>query len=256
MPLRQSFAWWSFAQGKEKDPSLLGLAASIGFTGVDFLDEELWPAAREAGLALVVADGHAGADTGENGFNDRANHHGLRDEVRRNIEKAVREEVGHLAVAFGNRHGLSDADAVSVCAEGLAPVAAEAEEAGVGLLLEPLNSTVDHPGHQCDQSWLAFSVARQVSSPALRILYDAYHMQIMEGNLLTTIGGNLRLIGHVHVAGVPGRGDLDHRQEVNWPAVARLLRKHDYPGFVGHEYFPEDGAATALARSFTVFAGG
>lgn len=254
MTLRQSFAWWSFGEGLRDRAALLTAATNIGFTGVDFLDEDLWPVACDVGLGLVVTDGHTGADTAVHGFNDRGNHRALGDEVKHAIDRAARAGIGHLAVAFGNHNGLSDQEAVAVCAEGLAPLAEEAEQAEVGLLLEPLNSTVDHVGHQCDRSWMAFSVVDQVGSPALRVLYDGYHMQLMEGNLMTTIEDNLERIGHVHVAGVPGRRDPDHRQEVNWPAVARLLHDRGYSGFIGHEFFPEGDTEDALKRSFSVFA--
>ncbi|MBE8520463.1 TIM barrel protein [Amycolatopsis sp. H6(2020)] len=247
----QGFAWWSFAGEHEEEPALLKEASRIGYRGVDFLPPGLWPAARDCGLEVVLADGHRSLEVG---FNDRANHAALHDEVRRSLETAQREGVPWLAVNAGNRGAASDADAVGICAEGLAPLAAEAAEADVGLLLEPLNSKVDHPGNQCDRTSWAVAVVDQVGSPALRVLYDVYHMQIMEGDILRTLARFHDRIGHVHTAGVPGRHELDDRQEINWGAVARTLAELGFEGYVTHEFLPRGDVVEALRAAFAVFA--
>lgn len=189
----------------------------------------------------------------EVGFSDRANHRVLADEVRRNLDIAIAGGVRNLAVVSGDWSGPPH-DGVSICAEGLAPLAAEAEAANVRLLLEPLNTKVDHPGQECDSTDWAAAVIEQVGSPALRMLYDMYHMQIMEGNLIRTIREKFPLIGHVHAAGVPGRAELDNRQEVNWRAIAAALRELDYPGYVTHEFIPRGDPVAALRQAFEIFA--
>ena len=211
--MRQSFAWWSFTLGREVEhATLLREAAAAGAQGVEMLPEALWPVARDAGLALVTLTGH----TLERGFNDPALHAGLADEVRRNIDAAARGGVEAVIVFSGNRIGDgADAPAIAACIEGLAPVAAHAEQAGVRLLLELLNSKVDHPGHQCDRTAFGAAVVRGVDSPALRLLYDGYHMQLMEGDLSRTIRAHFDLIGHVHTAKTPNQHDLDDRQKIN-----------------------------------------
>ncbi|WP_020678885.1 TIM barrel protein [Salinispora tropica] len=248
--IKQSFAWWSFAQAPQQVPDLLRQAATIGYQGVDFLPRDRRQEAYDVGLELTVIDGQ---ECVEVGFSDRANHRALADEVRRNLEIAIADGVLNLAVASGNWSGPPH-DGISICAEGLAPLAAEAEAAEVGLVLEPLNTKVDHAGHECDSTAWAAAVIEQVGSPALRMLYDMYHMQIMEGNLIHTIREKFPLIGHVHVAGVPGRAELDDRQEVNWRAIAAALREHDYPGYVTHEFIPQGDPVAALRQAFEVFA--
>jgi hydroxypyruvate isomerase len=252
MTLKQSFAWWSFEEAGHHNPELLDVAAEIGLSGVDFLPPQLWPRARALGLELVVIDGHEPIEVG---FNDPAQHGLLRDHVRRALDIAVREGVRNLAVMGGDYRGARDDEAIAACVAGLTPLAREAADAGIGLLLEPLNTKVDHPGHQCSSTAWGKKVIDGVCSPVLRLLYDAYHMQIMEGDLLRTIDANIGRIGHVHTAGVPGRHELDQRQEVNWAAIATRLGEHGYDGYVGHEFIPLGDPAAALRHAFTLFGG-
>lgn len=249
--MRQSFAWWSFTHRREVEPaSFLRAAVEAGVAGVEMLPRELWPQARDAGLELATG-GHGRP---EQGFNDATAHEARRDEVRRGIDDAGRGGPRTLIVFSGNRlgHG-SDEDAIAVTAEGLAPVAAEAEAAGVSLVLELLNSKVDHPGYQCDRTAWGAEAVRRVGSPALRLLYDAYHMQLMEGDLSRTIKANIDLIGHVHTAGAPGRRDLDDRQEVNWRGIGGLLRHLGYTGWIGHEFIPRGDPVAALRHAIAQF---
>ena len=250
--MRQSFAWWSFALGlAETGPQkLLTTAADIGYSGVEMLPPELWPAARDVGLDIVTIAGH---DI-EHGFNDAAHHGELHELVGTAIETAAGAAIPFVIVFSGNANSVSDETGIQNCAEGLAPLAAAAERAGVTLLLELLNSKVDHPGYQCDRSWWGFEVVRRVDAAGLRVLFDCYHMQLMEGDLLRTIKADLDLIGHFHTAGVPGRRDLDDRQEIHWPAVAGLLRHLGYDGWVGHEFIPRHDVEGALRQAYRLFA--
>jgi hydroxypyruvate isomerase len=250
--MRQSFAWWSFTLGRDVEPAtLLREAAAAGVQGVEMLPVALWPVARDAGLSLVTLTGHEL----ERGFNDRTRHGALLDEVRRNIDSAAAGGVEAVIVFSGNRiDNGADAPAIAACIDGLMPVVAHAEQAGVRLLMELLNSKVDHPGHQCDHTAFGAAVVRGVASPALRLLYDGYHMQLMEGDLSRTIQAHIDLIGHVHTAGAPGRRDLDHRQEIQWPAIAGLLRHLGYRGWVGHEFVPRGDPIAALQAALVQFA--
>jgi hydroxypyruvate isomerase len=250
MTLRQSFAWWSFAEASTQLPDLLDVAAEIGLQGVDFLPAEHWAQARGLGLELVVVDGHESIDLG---FNDRSRHASLQDQVRRALDGAVAAGVRNLSVMSGSTGEAADAEAIAICTEGLAPLAEEAAAAGVCLLLEPLNTKVDHPDHQCRTTDWGVAVIEQVGSPSLRLLYDVYHMQLMEGDLLRTIDRVFEHIGHIHTAGVPGRHELDDLQEVNWRGVAAHLRAHGYQGFVGHEFVPRADPAAALRQAYDLF---
>lgn len=248
--MRQSFAWWSFTAGRDVDaPSFLSDAAAAGAQGVEMLPEAHWQAARDAGLDIVTLTGHKL----EEGFNDPRRHAALRDEVRRKIDSAV-GNVDAVIVFAGNRFGDgADAPAIAACVDGLAPVVAHAEQAGVRLLMELLNSKVDHPGQQCDRTAFGAEVIRQVNSPTLKLLYDGYHMQLMEGDLSRTIKAHFDLIGHVHTAGAPGRRDLDDRQEINWRGIAGLLQHLHYDHWVGHEFVPRGDPIAALRQACALF---
>ncbi len=250
--IRQSFAWWSFTMGKEVDAAaFLRDAAKAGAQGVEMLPEAHWPIARDLGLAIVTVTGHKL----EEGFNDPSRHAALDKEVRQKIDTAAAGGADAVIVFAGNRFGDGDdARAIDACVQGLAPVVSHAAEAGVGLLMELLNSKVDHPGQQCDRTAFGAEVVRRIGSPSMKLLYDGYHMQLMEGDLSRTIKANFDLIGHVHTAGAPGRRDLDDRQEINWRAIAGLLQHLGYDRWVGHEFIPRGDPIEALRRAIDVFA--
>jgi hydroxypyruvate isomerase len=249
--MRQSFAWWSFTLGKEVEAAqFLRAAASAGARGVEMLPEAHWHVARDLGLSLVTVSGHKL----EEGFNDPGKHAALQEEVRRRIDAAAAGGVEAVIVFAGSRVGDGlDAPAISACVDGLAPLIAHAEAAGVRLLLELLNSKVDHPGHQCDRTAFGAAIVRQVGSSMLTLLYDGYHMQLMEGDLSRTIKANFDIIGHVHTAGAPGRRDLDDHQEINWRAIAGLLQHLGYDRWVGHEFVPRGDPIAALRQAIALF---
>jgi hydroxypyruvate isomerase len=249
--IRQSFAWWSFTMGKDVDPvPFLRDAANAGAQGVEMLPEAHWQAARDLGLSLVTVSGHKL----EEGFNDPSRHALLQDQVRKRIDAAAAGEVDAVIVFAGSRFGDgADGPAISACVDGLAPLIAHAEAAGVRLLLELLNSKVDHPGHQCDRTAFGAEIVRQIATPTLTLLYDGYHMQLMEGDLSRTIKANIDKIGHVHTAGAPGRRDLDDHQEINWRSIAGLLRHLGYDRWVGHEFVPRADPISALRHAIALF---
>jgi len=251
--MRQCFAWWSFTYRRpEVEPrAVLAAAARAGMEGVEMLPTALRPVAADLGLVNVtVKAGEIGQ-----GFNDRARHLALSDRVRRAVEDAAKAGIACVVVLSGDRApGLSDEDGIAACADGLAPLAAEAASSGVTLLLELLNSKLDHPGYHADRSdWAAAVVTRAGSPPGLKLLFDAYYMQIMEGDLIRTVERLLPMIGHVHTAGVPGRRDLDDEQEVHWRGIAGALQRLGYAGWVGHEFVPKGDPAAALAHAAAQF---
>ncbi len=250
--MRQSFAWWAFraADKQRSDRELLAAAADCGIAGVEMLDANLYPMARDLGLSLVSITGH---DI-DHGFNDYRLHPELRDAIRRQIADAHDNGVGAVIVFAGKRADRTHQEGIDATTNGLAALSDEAASAGVALWLELLNSKVDHPDHQCDNSAFAFEVIRRIDSPAVRVLYDCYHMQTMEGDLLNTIASNIDLIGHIHTGGVPGRRELDDHQETNWRAVAGLLRAKNYSGWVGHEFLPRGDAVESLNAAHQLFA--
>ncbi len=158
-----------------------------------------------------------GHETLGDGLNKRSNHDRIEAEVRESLEIASRLGIPGLICFSGNRNaGQTDADAIEACAEGLRRVAPYAEAKGINLNLELLNSKVDHAGYQADHTAWGVAVCRKVGSPRVKLLYDIYHMQIMEGDVIRTIRENIAHIGHFHTAGNPDRKDLDDTQELNY----------------------------------------
>lgn len=250
MTLRQGFAWWSFAEGRDVGVDLLQGAWEAGMRGIDFLPPELWADARAIGYELITIDGHPSID---DGFDQRSEHPKLLDALRRSIETANTHDVRFVTVASGRRVGVSRRAAIEACADAFASVADLAGDAGVGMLLEPLNTVYDHPDHACDTVAWAREVVDKVGSPSLKVLFDVYHTQIMEGDLINRYRDNRDVIGHIHTAGVPGRAEIGDDQEINYRGFARALREHDYRGWVVHEFLPKGEPAQSLREARAIF---
>jgi len=243
---KQSFAWWSFSRGVTDPASFLRSARQIGYEGVELLPPELWDKALDVGL--VIASEGIGSLT--HGLNRREHHATIEEEFHHKLELVDRYKIRNLIVFSGNRMGLDDEEGLQVTIEGLRRLAPAAESQGVTLVLELLNSKVDHPDYQCDHTSWAFRAIEAVASPRVKILYDIYHMQIMEGDIIRTMHQIAGQIGHVHTAGNPGRQDLDQDQELNYPALMHTLDKDGYSGFVGQEFVPKGDSLEALRKAF------
>ena len=245
--MRQSFSWWCFANRGVAADDLLAGAAKIGYEGVELIDEALWPAAQKNGLTISSAGGHQSIDDGLN----RPEHATrIEQELHAGIAKARQWKIPVLICFAGNRRGVNDEAGLEQAAKTLSQLAPVAAEAGVVLALELLNSRVDHPGYQGDRTVWGVELCRRVDSPAVRLLYDIYHMQIMEGDLIRTIEANHEWIAHYHTAGNPGRGQPDDTQEIFYPAVYRAIAKTGYRGFIGHEFLPKSDPLEALRQAF------
>jgi hydroxypyruvate isomerase len=246
--LRQAFSYWCFSnRGVEHDELLAG-AARLGYEGVELIDEKLWPMARDHGLRIASMNGHGSI---ENGLNRSENAARIEKELRDNIAKARQRKIPVLICFSGNRYGGADDKAgLDQCAKTLAQVAPEAAEAGVVLAMELLNSKVDHRGYQCDHAAWGVELCRLVNSPAVKLLYDIYHMQIMEGDIIRTIQANHGYFAHYHTAGNPGRGQPDATQEISYPAIYRAIAQTGYSGFVSHEFLPAGNPLDALKKAF------
>lgn len=241
--LKASYAWWAF-QGRGVDAeSLLHESAALGYNGVEMAEPELWPLVREAGLEIATHRGHGWL---EDGLNTPANHDRIEREIRENIALARQWGCPVLICFSGNRHGASDDEGIEVTATGLSRVAREAEEAGVTLAVELLNSRVDHPGYQCDHTAWGVQMIEQVNSPAVKLLYDVYHMQIMEGDVIRTIASQHQHFAHYHVAGNPGRHAPDDTQELNYPPIYRAIADTGFTCYVGMEFVPQGEPIAAL----------
>ncbi|MCD6415864.1 MAG: TIM barrel protein [Planctomycetes bacterium] len=235
---------------------MLGLCAEIGFAAVEIWsrDEtfgELADAARRHGLTIASMCGHQFPL--EDGLNKRANHDRIEQELRESIDLAVRHGIPGLICFSGNRQPhQSEVEAIEATADGLRRVAPYAEQKGVNLNMELLNSKIDHAGYQCDHTAWGLAVCEKVGSPRVKLLYDIYHMQIMEGDLIRTIRENIGRIGHFHTAGNPGRRDMDDTQELNYAGICRAIAETGYDLYVGHEFNPKGDPIEALRRAYDI----
>jgi hydroxypyruvate isomerase len=249
--LKQSIARWTMHTVAL--PELCRRAQEIGFDAVDLLYPDEWQAARDAGLACSM--GYAARREGfiQNGFNDPANHPMLLAELEASIPRAAQAGVPNLIAMFGNRHGATPAEDVASCVSGLSRIAPLAEKHGITICVELLNSRVDHPGYEGDHTAFGIEVVQAVGSLRVKLLYDIYHMQIMEGDIIRTIRRSIPWIAHFHTGGVPGRHEIDASQELNYRAVAKAIADTGFPGYVAHEFLPLGDPFTAFAEAYRIF---
>jgi hydroxypyruvate isomerase len=235
--LKQSFCRWPYA--RTSLPEVCRRAKEIGFTGIDLLYPEEWPVAHDAGLKVSMGYASHRERFIATGFNDPANHPMLIAELQAAIPLAADAGVPSVIAMFGNRvAGIDDSTAITNCAAGLSQVSPLAEKHGVTVCVELLNSKVDHAGYQGDHTAFGVAVMKAVNSPRVKLLYDIYHMQIMEGDVIRTVRDNIEWIGHFHTGGVPGRHEINASQELNYHAIAAAIADSHYPGFVAHEFIP------------------
>jgi hydroxypyruvate isomerase len=242
--LKQSLARWCYAKIPIDD--LCRAAAGMGITGMDLVAPEDWPVLRKYGITPSMVQG---AGTFNDGWNNKANHEKLEEQARTSIVRAADAKVPNVITLFGARRGMSDQEGIDNCITGLNRVKKFAEDHGVTLCIELLNSKVDHKDYQGDHTSFGVAVVKAVDSPRVKLLYDAYHMQIMEGDLIRTIRDNIQYIAHFHVAGVPGRHEIDDSQEVQWRAVAKAIADLNFPGYIAHEFVPTRDPLASLKQA-------
>lgn len=230
-------------------------AAAIGLVAIElwFRDDslgEIVETARRHGLTVASMIGHSSL---VDGLNNRANHARIAAELTESIDVAAHWGIPGLICFSGNRQpGVSEEEAIEATADGLRMVAPYAKLKGVNLNLELLNSKVDHKGYQCDHTAWGVAVCERVNSPRVKLLYDIYHMQVMEGDVIRTIREHIRWIGHFHTAGNPGRHDLDNTQELNYAGICSAIAATGYDLYVGHEFTPLGDPLAALRQAFTL----
>jgi hydroxypyruvate isomerase len=243
--IRQSVARWCY-QNVPLD-ELCASGAQMGLKAIDLLQEEEWEVPRRYGL--ICSMGYGGGGEIASAMSRVENHAKIEAAFRKSIPQAAKLGVPNLITFSGNRGGMSDEEGAQNTIAGLNRVKNIAEDHGVTICMELLNSKIDHKDYMCDHTAWGVSVVQAVNSPRVKLLYDAYHMQIMEGDLIRTIEQNIDWIGHFHTGGVPGRHELDDTQEVNWAAVMRAIAKSNYAGYVAHEFIPTRDPLTSLREA-------
>jgi len=207
----------------------------MGLESIELLGEKDWPVVQKAGLKCAV--GYATELGIPKGFNRVANHEQLIADFTNMIPKAAAAGVPNLICFSGNREGQDDNEGLLNCAKGIRQIMPLAEKHGVTILIELLNS-YQHEDYQCDRTSWGAALCEMVGSEKFKLLYDIYHMQIMEGNIIENINRYSQYFGHIHTGGVPGRHELDETQELYYPAIMSALVKTGYKGYVGHEFVP------------------
>jgi hydroxypyruvate isomerase len=235
--LKQSLCRWPYA--KISLPELCRRSKQMGFSAIDLLFPDEWSVAADAGLTVSMGYASRRDKFIATGFNDPANHALLLGELETALPRAAQARVTNLIAMFGNRvSGIDEPAAIANCVAGLAKIAPLAEKQGITVCVELLNSKLDHQGYQGDHTAFGVAVMRGVNSPRVKLLYDIYHMQIMEGDVIRTIRDNINWIGHFHTGGVPGRHEINDSQELNYHAIAAAIADLNYQGFVAHEFMP------------------
>ena len=243
--LTQSVCQWCYRDIPLRD--LFKEVSDLGLTAVDLLQPDEWAIARDYGL--TCSTGYADAGNITDGLNDPANHDAIVRGMEQNVPKAAAEGVPQVIVFFGNRRGLTDAEGIDNCVTVLERVAPIAESENVTVVVELLNSKVNHPDYHGDRTPFGVEVIKRVGSSHVKLLYDIYHMQIMEGDVIRTIRDNQEYIAHYHTAGVPGRHELDDNQELNYPAICRAIIETGYQGYLAHEFIPTRDPMTSLREA-------
>ena len=231
--IRQSVSRWCF--GKVPMDEFCKACAEMGIGGVDLVGPRDWPTMKTYGLVGTCTPGGTGINKG---LNDTKNHEAALPRIRKAIDETAAAGFPNVIVMAGNRKGIPDEVGQKNCVDALKQVVGHAEEKGVTLVMELLNSKVNHPGYQGDHTKWIVDVAKRVGSPRFKALYDIYHMQIMEGDIIRTIRDNIEYIGHFHTGGNPGRNEIDDTQELHYPAIMRAIVKTGYKGWVAHEFVP------------------
>ena len=243
--LKQSAARWCYRQMSLDD--LCANAAKIGLVGIDLVGHEDWPTVQKYGLTPAMTPG---AGTIPDCWNRTENHDRLVKEMQENIDRAAAAKVPNVITFSGNRRGMADDVGLANCVTGLNRVKKYAEDKGVMICVELLNSKVNHKDYMCDHTAWGVELIKRVDSPKVRLLYDIYHMQIMEGDIIRTIRENIQYIAHFHTGGVPGRHELDGTQELQWHAIANAIADLNYQGFIAHEFIPLNDPMTSLRQAY------
>ncbi len=255
MRIKQSICYPLFMPPGMALDDLMKYTAEVGYAAVELWGrdekfEEIMAMAKRHKLAVASMSGHLSLP---DGLNKRSNHDRIEDELKTSIDLAVKHGIPGLICFSGNRQPhQSEIEAIEAVADGLRRVAPYAEKNGINLNLELLNSKVDHPGYQCDHTAWGVAVCERVNSPRVKLLYDIYHMQIMEGDVIRTIRQNIKWIGHFHTAGNPDRRDLDDAQELNYTGICRAIAATNYDLYLGHEFRPKGDPIAALKTTFAI----
>jgi len=241
--INHSVCQWTY--GFLSVEELCKVAKDIGIPAIDLMGPKDWPTLQKYGLYSSMCYVAAGSSL-TSGWNDKANHAKLTQDYLETFPLMVKAGYKDVICFSGSRNGMDDYTGINNCVEGLQKILPAAEKAGLTVHMELLNSKVDHKDYMCDKTPWGVELCKRLGSPNFKLLYDIYHMQIDEGDVIRTIRDNQQYIGHYHTGGVPGRHEIDDSQELYYPAIMKAIVETGYKGYVAQEFIPaaEDKVAS------------
>jgi len=244
--INHSVCRWCYSKIQIDD--LAGHCARIGVKAIDLVKPEEWPVLKKHGLVCSMVESHGITK----GLNRKENHSPCLDAIRKGIESAAEAGYSNVICFSGNREGMPDDEGLKNCTEGIKKVIGLAEQKGITLCMELLNSKRGHKDYMCDHTEWGVELCKRVDSPRFKLLYDIFHMQIMEGDIISTIKNNIKYIGHFHTGGVPGRNEIDETQELYYPAIMRAIAESDYKGYVAQEFIPKKDPIKSMEQAIRI----
>ena len=241
--ITQTLCQWCYT--KLTLEQLCQAANKLGYKGIDLVGPETFETLKKYNLVGTMTPSH----TIPKGINHKENWDECLGKIRKSIDATSEAGFPNVICFSGNRNGMDDHEGMMNCAEALKQVVGQAEKQKVTICMELLNSKVNHPDYMCDHSKWGIELVKMVGSEHFRLLYDIYHMQIMEGDVIATIKKNHQYFAHYHTAGVPGRHEIDDTQELYYPAVMKAILSTGYKGWVGQEFLPVHDTVASLAQA-------
>jgi hydroxypyruvate isomerase len=244
--VKQSVCQWCY--GGIPLEKLAVESARIGYKSIEILTPEQYKVVKPHGVTCAMVRCKSISD----GLNRKENHDWIEKELRTHIDFAAAEGLPNVICMSGNRRGMSDEEGLENCAIGLKRVIGLAETKKVTICMEGLNSKIDHKDYMYDRTEWGMKLCQKIGSPNFKLLYDIYHMQIMEGDVIRSIRQYKEYIGHYHTGGVPGRNEIDDTQELNYPAIVKAILETGYQGYLGQEFIPKREPLASLAQGFRI----
>ena len=231
--INQSIAYWCF-NGHWDLEKMCNICNQLGIKGIDLISQKHWPTLQEHDLICTICGSHG---IGK-GMNNPDNHDMCISKMKDSIDACAEYGFPNVITFTGNRNGIPDDEGLKNCVAGYKKVVGYAEKKDVNLCIEILNSRVNHKGYQGDHTDFCVDICKKVGSPNLKVLFDIYHVQIMDGDIIRRIREHKDYIGHYHTAGNPGRNELDETQELNYEPIMKAIAETDFEGYVGQEFKP------------------
>jgi hydroxypyruvate isomerase len=244
--IKQSICRWCY--GRIPLEKLAAEAVKLGYKSIELLTIEEYQQIKPSGLTCAMLGRVSIVD----GLNRKQFHAGIERDLRKNVEFAAAEGLPNVICMAGNRKGMADDEGLENCVEGLKRFIGYAEKMKVNVCMEGLNSKVDHKDYMYDYTKWGVTLCKKLGSPRFKLLYDIYHMQIMEGDVIRTIKQNKDYIAHFHTGGVPGRNEIDETQELHYPAIVKAILATGYEGYLGQEFIPKREPIASLAQGFRI----